>query len=70
MYKEEPHIGYQLTVHYDPNEPATYALIDFADLKDESFGPLPLLFFGIGGVAYIIIYWRHRGNPMKPSHQK
>jgi Protein of unknown function (DUF3592) len=66
--KEEPHIGQRVTVYYDPNDPATNALTDFKDLKGESLGPLPLLLFGVGAVAYVI-HWRRRRNPTKPNHQ-
>jgi hypothetical protein len=67
--KEEPHLGQRVTVYYDPNDPARNALSDFNDLKVESLGPLPLLLFGVGAVAYLI-HRRRRRNPKKPNEQR
>ena len=61
--KEEPHIGQQVTVFYDPVDPARNALTDFADLEMDSLGPVPVLLFGIGAVALFIRYRRRRARP-------
>jgi Protein of unknown function (DUF3592) len=61
--KEEPHIGQQVTVFYDPADPTKNALTDFAELETDSLGPVPMLLFGIGSVALFIRYRRRRGRP-------
>jgi len=63
--KEEPHIGQQVTVFYDPVDPTTNALTDFADLATNSLGALPMLLFGIGAVAFFIRYRRRQARPPK-----
>jgi hypothetical protein len=60
--KEEPHVGQQITVFYDPVDPTKNALTDFADLETDSLGPIPLLSFGIGAVALIIRYRRRQAR--------
>lgn len=60
--KEEPHIGQQVTVFYDPVDPTKNALTDFADLETDSLGPVPMLLFGIGALALFIRYRRRRGR--------
>ena len=61
---EEPHVGQQITVFYDPADPTKNALTDFADLETDSLGPIPLLLFGIGAVALFI---RHRRREARDS---
>ena len=53
-------IGKQVTVYYDPRNPAKNALTDFHDLSTASLGPIPLLLFGIGGVGLFIWYRRRK----------
>jgi Protein of unknown function (DUF3592) len=50
----EPTVGQQVLVYYDPKDPNKNALSDFGDLTIKSFGPIPLLMFGIGFVALFI----------------
>jgi hypothetical protein len=64
--KEEPTVGQQVTVYYDPDDPNRNALTDFRDLSLESFGPTPLLMFGIGAVA-VFIRRQRRGRPKSES---
>ena len=52
------HVGAQVLVYYDPKDPSSNALTDFGDLSSDEFGPVPLLLFGIGGVAYLILRLR------------
>lgn len=60
--KEEPRIGQQVTVFYDPLDPTKNALTDFCDLETESVGPVPMLLFGIGALALFIRHRRRRGR--------
>jgi hypothetical protein len=53
--KSEPQIGQQVLVFYDPADPNTNALTDFAELGTRSLDPAPLLLFGIGAVAFLIV---------------
>ena len=53
--KEEPLIGQLVTVYYDPADPTQNALTDFAELKIESLGPLPVLLLGIGGLVFFVL---------------
>lgn len=57
---DELAIGKQVIVFYDPQNPSRSALSDFHDLSSSSLGPVPMLLFGIGGVAVFIFYRRHR----------
>lgn len=57
---DELAIGKQVTVFYDPQNPTRSALTDFHDLSISSLGPIPMLLFGIGGVAVFILYRRRR----------
>jgi Protein of unknown function (DUF3592) len=61
--KEELEIGKQVVVYYDPKNPQQNALTDFGELSINSLGPLPLVFFAIGGVAWYISS-RRRQNRM------
>jgi len=60
--KENPRIGQRVLVYYDPSNPAKNALTDFNELAARSLGPVPLLLFGIGAVAFVILF-RRRTNP-------
>jgi hypothetical protein len=62
----EPQVGELVTVYYDPNDPTTSALTDFAQLKNESLGPVPLLLFGIGALAFFIRQ-RRRSRQTMPN---
>jgi len=64
--KQEPLIGQLVTVYYDPTDPTQNALTDFAELKIESLGPLPVLLLGIGGLAFFIRH-RRRSRPTTPT---
>jgi len=57
---DELAIGKQVTVFYDPQNPTRSALTDFHNLSISSLGPVPMLLFGIGGVAVFILYRRRR----------
>ena len=57
--EEASRIGQQVVVCYDPNDPTTNALTDFADLELSSLGMVPWLLFGIGSVA-ALIFWKRR----------
>lgn len=56
---DELRIGTVVTVYYDPRDPSTNALTDFNELSVQTFGPVPLMLFGIGGVV-IFVFWRRR----------
>jgi len=56
---KELQIGKAVTVYYDPRNPSTNALTNFSDLSFETFGPVPLMLFGIGGV-FIFVLKRRR----------
>jgi len=47
-------IGQQVVVYYDPLNPSKNALTEFRELGMENLGPLPLVLFGIGAVAWYI----------------
>jgi hypothetical protein len=47
-------IGKQVLVYYDPLNPNKNALTEFRDLGMNSLGPVPLMLFGIGAVAWYI----------------
>lgn len=55
-------IGQKVTVYYDPRDPSANALTDFGDLSLETFGPIPTLLFGIGAVAFFILYSRRKNQ--------
>ena len=61
--REGLHVGQLVTVYYDPTDPTTSALTDFAELKIKSMGPVPLEILGIGAVAFFIRH-RRRSSPM------
>jgi hypothetical protein len=67
--KEEPHVGQQVTVFYDPIDPTKNALTDFTDLETDSLGPVPILLFGIGAVALFIRYRRRRAKPTQGTNE-
>ena len=50
-------IGQEVTVFYDREDPDTNALTEFAELGEETAGPVPLLLVGIGALA-VFIYRR------------
>jgi Protein of unknown function (DUF3592) len=60
--KEEPEIGKQVVVYYDPKNPSKNALTDFRELGIESIGPVPMLLFGIGAVAWFIKAQRRKSR--------
>ena len=66
---DELAIGKQVIVFYDPQNPTRSALTDFHDLSIYSLGPVPMLLFGIGGVALFILY-RRRRNPTPKSESQ
>ena len=47
-------IGKQVLVYYDPLNPSKNALTEFGDLGMNSLGPVPMMLFGIGAVAWYI----------------
>ena len=55
-------IGKQVIVFYDPQNPSRNSLTDFHDLSTSSLGSVPMLSFGIGAVAVIILYRRRRSK--------
>lgn len=59
---DELAIGKQVIVFYDPQNPSRSALTDFHDLSISSLGPVPMLLFGVGGVAVFILYRRRRSK--------
>jgi hypothetical protein len=58
--KEELSVGQQVPVYYDPLNPSTNALRDFAKLSTESFGPVPMLLLGIGAVGFYIFFRKRK----------
>jgi hypothetical protein len=52
--KEGLEIGRQVLVYYDPIDPSKNALTEFQDLGMSALGPVPLMLFGIGTVAWYI----------------
>jgi hypothetical protein len=59
-HRDEWKLGERVVVYYDPKEPSTSSLIDFADRADDDIGPMPLLFAGIVGFIGFIFYQRRR----------
>jgi hypothetical protein len=47
-------IGKRVLVYYDPIDPNRNALIEFEDRSTDALGPVPLVLFGIGAVAWYI----------------
>ncbi len=60
-------IGQQVVVYYDPLNPSKNAPTEFGELGMENLGPLPLLLFGIGAVAWYI-KTRRRTLKLPPSY--
>jgi hypothetical protein len=60
--KEEIAVGQQVPVYYDPLDPSTNALRDFANLSTDSLRPVPILVLGIGAVAIYIFIRRRQIN--------
>jgi hypothetical protein len=55
-------IGQEVLVYYDPLNPSTNALTEFRDLGMNSLGPVPMILFGIGAVAWYIKTQRRRNQ--------
>jgi len=53
-------LGEKVQVYYDPTDPETNALEDFAELSLNAFGPVPLIVFAILGVLGTIFTIRRR----------
>jgi hypothetical protein len=53
-------VGQRVQVFYDPDDPNTSALTDFADLSREKLRSVPLVSIGIGAVIIIIFGLRRR----------
>jgi hypothetical protein len=68
--KSELTVGKQVTVYYDPQNPEKNALIEFEELSATSLGPVPLLLFGIGGVAFLIRSIRRSNAALLKSQQR
>jgi Protein of unknown function (DUF3592) len=64
--KRELSVGQDVTVYYDPQDPNKNALTDFAELGLSNLGPLPVVFFGIGLLAWYI-GWQRRRHKMSPA---
>ena len=64
--RTEPTIGQSVVVYYDPDDPHRNSLTNFADLSLESFGPMPLLMFGIRAAA-LFIRGQRRSQPSSES---
>jgi hypothetical protein len=62
--KEGLEIGKQVLVYYDPIDPDKNARTEFQDLGTNALGPVPLMLFGIGAVA-----WYIRARRAKESNQ-
>ena len=58
--KDELHIGKQVLVYYDPQDPNKSALTEFRDLGMTTLGPVPAMLFGIGAVAWYIGHRRRQ----------
>ncbi len=59
--KGAPQIGQQVLVYYDPTDPATNALTDFARLNDDSLAAVPMALLMTGIVA-LYIFAKRREN--------
>jgi hypothetical protein len=55
-------IGQQVLVYYDPLNPSKNALTEFRDLGTNSLGPVPMMLFGIGAVAWYIRAQRRKSQ--------
>jgi hypothetical protein len=67
--KVEPEIGKSISIYYDPRDPAENSMSDYSQKSLDSFGPVPLLLFGIGGVT-LFVYWRRRLSAEAASGQR
>lgn len=52
--KDGLEIGHPVLVYYDPLNPNKNALTEFGDRGLSSLGPVPMMLFGIGAVAWYI----------------
>lgn len=70
--KDGLNIGQQVVVYYDPLNPTKNALTELRDLGMNSLGPVPMLLFGIGAVAWYIKAQRRKSqsspNTVASSH--
>ena len=55
----EPQIGQHIAIYYDPQHPEKSSMRHFSENSLSSFGPIPLLLFGTGGLAGLIL-WKRR----------
>jgi hypothetical protein len=58
--KDGLEIGRAILVYYDPVNPNKNALTEFGDRGLNSLGPVPILLFGIGAVAWYITARRRK----------
>jgi hypothetical protein len=65
--KQELEIGKRVVVYYDPQNPKKNALTDFRELGMDSIGPVPMLLFGIGTVAWFIGAQRRKSRTSKAT---
>jgi len=52
--KDGLNVGQRVLVYYDPLNPSKNALTEFGDLGMNGLGPVPMMLFGIGAVAWYI----------------
>lgn len=52
--KDRLNIGQQVLVYYDPLNPSKNALTEFGDWGTNGLGPVPMMLFGVGAVAWYI----------------
>ena len=60
--KDELEIGKKVLVYYDPRNPSKNAITDFRELETSSLGPVPMMLFGIGAVAWLIRTQRRKSR--------
>jgi hypothetical protein len=63
--KGELEIGKRVVVFYDPKNPNKNSLTDFRQLSMDVMGPVPMLLFGIGAVAWLIRAQRRKNRTAK-----
>lgn len=64
--KDELEVGQKVLVYYDSVDPKNNALTDFGDLSLNALGPVPLMLFGMGAVAFYIGSRRRRNQRAMP----
>ena len=55
-------LGARVVVYYDPVDPTKNALSRFEDVASNALGPVPVMLFGIGFVAWVIARRRRRNS--------